>query len=246
MKKIRLSFVLLAFAVCFGPGAPGALAAQPAKAVAGKSAKVSCNSCHADIQTVLPKDHPKTKGEGIAACTSCHKPNFAGEARKSPFSARMHRAHAGGKAGVECTACHAWVPGKSFGLTGAKGSWGAPTGEQMDGLKKAFASWAGSEYTDRLHGKQGIVCAGCHGKKLPNGSETPENSRCLACHGPLEKLAAKSEPAEFKDRNPHKSHLGEINCTVCHFAHEASKVYCLECHKNFDMKIRGAGKQQQL
>ncbi|HOD76591.1 MAG TPA: carboxyl transferase domain-containing protein, partial [Syntrophorhabdaceae bacterium] len=55
--------------------------------------------------------------------------------------------------------------------------------------------------------------------------------------GDPEKLAAKTEPKDFPDRNPHKSHLGTINCTVCHKAHAASKTYCLECHKNFNMKI---------
>jgi hypothetical protein len=28
---------------------------------------------------------------------------------------------------------------------------------------------------------------------------------------------------------------------VCHKAHEASKTYCLECHKNFEMKIPFGG-----
>jgi len=46
----------------------------------------------------------------------------------------------------------------------------------------------------------------------------------------MEEPAKKSEPKEFKDRNPHKSHLGEIACTVC--------------HKQFEMKIPGAAKKQ--
>ncbi|HBL25170.1 MAG TPA: hypothetical protein DDZ40_13815, partial [Deltaproteobacteria bacterium] len=43
---------------------------------------------------------------------------------------------------------------------------------------------------------------------------------------------------DFPDRNPHKSHLGTIDCVVCHKAHQSSKAYCLDCHKNFNMKIR--------
>ena len=39
------------------------------------------------------------------------------------------------------------------------------------------------------------------------------------------------------DRNPHKSHLGDIACTVCHHEHSPSKVYCLDCHARFDMKL---------
>jgi len=69
-----------------------------------------------------------------------------------------------------------------------------------------------------------------------------ENQRCLECHGPMEKLAQKSAPKDFPDRNPHKSHLGEIACTVCHKGHQASTVYCLDCHRNFKMSIPGAAK----
>ena len=70
-----------------------------------------------------------------------------------------------------------------------------------------------------------------------------ENSGCLACHGPMESLALKTEPKDFKDRNPHKSHLGDIACTVCHKGHGESKVYCLSCHPKFQMKIQGAAKK---
>jgi len=93
---------------------------------------------------------------------------------------------------------------------------------------------------DNLHAKGSIGCAGCHGKKLPKADDTVENERCLKCHGPLEELTKKTEPKDFADRNPHKSHLGDIACTVCHKAHAASKVYCLDCHQKFDMKIQGA------
>jgi hypothetical protein len=74
---------------------------------------------------------------------------------------------------------------------------------------------------------------------MPEKGDTVENDRCLACHGPMEKIVAKSTPTDFADRNPHKSHLGEIACTVCHKAHEASVVYCLGCHRLFTMKIQG-------
>jgi len=94
---------------------------------------------------------------------------------------------------------------------------------------------------DNLHAKAFISCANCHGKELPAPDTTVENGKCLECHGPMDQLVKKTEPAEFKDRNPHKSHLGEIACTVCHKAHSESKVYCLGCHQKFEMKIKGAG-----
>ncbi len=95
---------------------------------------------------------------------------------------------------------------------------------------------------DNLHAQRSIGCAGCHGKDLPKADDTVENDRCLTCHGPMEDLVKKTEPKDFKDRNPHKSHLGDMACTVCHKAHTASKVYCLDCHKKFDMTIQGAAK----
>jgi DNA-directed RNA polymerase subunit RPC12/RpoP len=110
-------------------------------------------------------------------------------------------------------------------------------------MKEIFSSWAGSNYMDNLHAKAGIACTQCHGKGLPKPDDTVENGRCLTCHGPMDKLAQKTEPKDFKDRNPHKSHLGEIACTVCHKGHGESKVYCLDCHRNFKMKIQGGAKQ---
>ena len=59
----------------------------------------------------------------------------------------------------------------------------------------------------------------------------------------MEQLVEKTKPAQFADRNPHRSHLGEIACTVCHKAHEASVVYCLDCHRKFEMKIVGGDEE---
>jgi len=211
-------------------------------AEAAKPAAASCQACHADFTSVLPKGHPPAKGTGLAACTSCHAPDLTGIAKKNAFSSRMHTAHVGPKGSLDCTACHTWVPNKRFGLIGQKWSWGAPKKEDMDLMKEIFISWANSGHTDTLHAKAGIVCTQCHGKELPKADDTVENSRCLTCHGPMEKLALKTEPKDFKGRNPHKSHLGDIACTVCHKGHRESKVYCLGCHQNFQMKIQGAAK----
>ena len=131
------------------------------------------------------------------------------------------------------------MPGKSFGLIGTDVSWGAPKDDDMKAMKEILASWAKSGFMDHLHAKAMVDCAGCHGKEAPLLDTTVENSRCLACHGPLEQLARKSAPKDFPKRNPHDSHLGDIACTVCHHAHAVSKAYCLDCHKTFKMKIPG-------
>jgi hypothetical protein len=224
--------VLLAVSLVLA-GYPNAEAAKPVKA--------SCKTCHADFAAVIPKGHPPVKGGDLQSCMTCHKPDMAGAAKKNVFSAKMHLAHLPPKGNVDCLTCHRWSPGKDFGLIGKKESWGKLTKEDMALMKEIFSSWAGSKYTDNLHAKAGIACANCHGKDLPKPDTTVENSRCLTCHGPMDKLALKTEPKDFKDRNPHKSHLGEVACTVCHKAHAESKVYCLGCHQKFKMKIQGAG-----
>lgn len=202
---------------------------------ATKTGQASCAGCHADFASVLPKGHPAVKGNTLAACAPCHEPKLTGKPEKNLYSARMHLGHLPPKGKLDCKACHTWTPGKSFGLIGIKGSWGAPTKEDMKAMREIFESWASSNFMDNLHAKAGIVCAGCHGKNLPKLDDTVENPRCIACH-PMDKLVEKTAPKDFPDRNPHKSHLGDIACTVCHKAHSASKTYCLDCHRNFEMK----------
>ncbi|HVP51427.1 MAG TPA: cytochrome c3 family protein [Terriglobales bacterium] len=198
-----------------------------------------CAGCHADFSSVLPKGHPAVNGTGLASCLPCHSLGQAGEAKKNGFSTRIHLTHAGPQLHLECVACHGYVSGKSFGLIGQSISWGAPKDEDMAIIKEVFASWVNSSYTDHLHAQAMVDCAGCHGKEVPLPDTTVENNRCLTCHGPQDQLAARSRPQDFPKRNPHDSHLGEIACTVCHHAHAESKVYCLDCHRNFTMKIPG-------
>lgn len=244
MKKILIVLIgvlTLLFLHGLIVGENAATAAKAAKPAASAK-QASCKSCHSDFSAVLPKSHPAVKGTELGSCTSCHKPDFSGKAAKNAFSTRMHMAHLGEKAKLDCAACHTWTPGKAFGLKGVKGSWGAVSKEDMKLLKETFESWGKSQNMDNLHAKGNIVCMGCHGKDIPKPDSTVENQRCLECHGPLDKLAKKTEPKDFADRNPHKSHLGDIACTVCHKGHQESKVYCLDCHKNFKMSLQGAKK----
>lgn len=95
-------------------------------------------------------------------------------------------------------------------------------------------------FLDALHERQGVDCIGCHDQESPPEGAEVENERCLECHGPMEDLVATTAPEKFPDRNPHQSHLGEIGCSVCHHGHRTSEVYCLGCHKNFDMTIPGS------
>jgi hypothetical protein len=220
---------------------------EEASAAAGtaKATKTSCLPCHADIMGALPKSHPATKGEDIASCLGCHPPDFSGKAEPRTFSARLHRAHGGEKSKTDCLTCHTWVAKKGFGLFKQKGSWGMPSKEDYALLKKTVNAWAGSSYLDDLHGRKNVTCSGCHGGQLPREDDTVENSRCLSCHGGAEKLAEKTKNSDDPRQNPHKSHLGGVNCTVCHKSHGKSLVYCLGCHTQFKMKIPGGDESPQ-
>lgn len=94
-----------------------------------------------------------------------------------------------------------------------------------------------------LHKKAGLSCADCHGDSLRvDDNETVQNESCIGCHGSSEDIAARSQ----EEINPHRSHLGEISCTVCHHGHTPSYAYCLNCH-GFELSIpAGAAVASQL
>jgi fumarate reductase flavoprotein subunit len=79
-------------------------------------------------------------------------------------------------------------------------------------------------------------CASCHGtnevvpNKIPD-DEYAINKQCTTCHGDFAKLAKAD-----KKIDPHGSHLGQINCTVCHAGHQKPKLICNDCH-SFDNKM---------
>jgi hypothetical protein len=236
MLRVLTSLSLVLGLCLLSPAAAGQ--ARPVKTAPVTDA---CGSCHADFTSVLPKGHAKVTQVGLAACVSCHHVGQSGAASKNAYSTRLHVAHvARQKQG--CTDCHTYATKKSFGLIGLGHTWGAPGDEDLALMKGALCSWAGSKFMDHLHAKGGVDCAGCHGKTAPVSDSTVENDRCLACHGPVEKLATRSANAEFPKRNPHDSHLGnEIACTVCHHAHAASVVYCADCHRLWKLTIPGSG-----
>lgn len=228
---LMASSLVLAASTGKEPGAPS------------KDKQPSCKTCHADSQALLPQNHPPIGEMAKQACSTCHTPDTTGKAAPNPYSARIHRIHSGGKAKLDCTSCHALKPGKSFGLPGQKESLGKPTKEDMELLRQTFASWSSSDHLDALHAKRGVTCSSCHGAGLPVADDAVESERCLKCHGSREQLAVKTAPKIYPDRNPHKSHLGEIDCSVCHKAHSTSTTYCMNCHRKFDMTIPGGEKR---
>ncbi len=196
----------------------------------------SCSSCHDDFTHVLSKEHPSVKGNLLSSCTDCHAPEEGGMAKTNKFDATIHLSHLKSPIEADCLDCHTFDPGKQFSLTETTESFGSPSEDDMALLREIFTSVVESNFLDARHYSGNITCTSCHDKDIL-GENTVENRRCLDCHGPLAELVAKTTPLEFSDRNPHNSHLGEINCTVCHAGHAESKIYCLECHPKFEMKL---------
>lgn len=79
-----------------------------------------------------------------------------------------------------------------------------------------------------FHQLQGVTCQKCHGNtKTPAALSTEQ---CLACHGSMEKVAART--AKVKPNNPHASPHGKtyIACDLCHHQHAKSENFCAQCH----------------
>ena len=103
------------------------------------------------------------------------------------------------------------------------------------GVSAATADKGKDADLGKLHASMGIKCAQCHGTvKKP---EAVPMGTCVSCHGPTEKLAAKT--ANSKPLNPHKNrHYGtEADCNLCHHQHKKSVNFCLPCHQRFNFVV---------
>ena len=240
MKRSGLLWAIVVLVACSLP-----TSGWTAEAVKTKQDQKGCNACHKDFQPLLPRDHSPMNNVSSVPCLNCHPPKLDGKAVPNKFSALLHRRHLKINAQRRCIVCHNSEENKTFGIPSYDSSIGAPTATTMELLEKIFTSWAESAYLDERHGRRGVTCSSCHGKELPAEDISVENERCLSCHGSYEKLASQTVVKQFPDRNPHKNHFiqNDTACTICHNAHGASKVYCLDCHKNFKMKIPGASNE---
>lgn len=88
---------------------------------------------------------------------------------------------------------------------------------------------AGTTTAER-HMNRGAQCASCHisaDKTMPVRKEA-----CLKCHQSYSAVAALTKN---DTPNPHFSHYGDRDCSVCHKGHQTSVLICNQCHK-FDLK----------
>jgi len=95
-----------------------------------------------------------------------------------------------------------------------------------------FISNAYAKVVRGAHGENELKCVECHGTENP--IKAPDQDKCLECHGSYEEVSMLTKNLE--EANPHDSHIGKINCTLCHKVHKASVLYCNESCHNFEMQ----------
>jgi len=88
----------------------------------------------------------------------------------------------------------------------------------------SFAGAAPPFLADK-HTVAGIACGGCHKENPPK--ERVATVVCTKCHGDQAKLAERTQKVI---PNPHDSHLGNVECGLCHHSHKQSEDYCSTCH----------------
>lgn len=95
-----------------------------------------------------------------------------------------------------------------------------------------------------LHGRSNVTCQACHGNTMPAPGDTVSNDRCLVCHSNYQELTKnRCSSGDAACPDPHNSHLGDIDCALCHHGHSASTVYCLQCHKTFALSLPEASEK---
>ena len=104
--------------------------------------------------------------------------------------------------------------------------------EQVKTVSEIMGLVENSEFIDKSHLDAGLECKSCHGP-LPEKGQTPEppsTEKCLSCHeGSYNELAKLTEEG-WEERNPHKSHQGELACSDCHKVHDSFEFICNTCH----------------
>jgi hypothetical protein len=207
--------------------------------VANAKSSGSCRPCHADFKGKLGENHPVVKGDSIGSCLPCHgKADTKKQADgKNSFSTRIHTPHVTAQSGVECKLCHEIKPGKRFLVRGNKKNIGKPAVEDVELCTRIMATIGNVKLMASGHNAKQVSCSGCHGAVFPVKGDSVENAKCMACHGSADDLAEATKPKEPHAPNPHRSHLGTIACTTCHYGHQQSVLYCKDCHPKFTNRI---------
>lgn len=166
--------------------------------------------------------------EATGRCIKCHS---AGEVDVGD-AFTMHTIHFAALAEeAQCAMCHPTEPQGTPKVS--KESNGRPiyvTAETAAKVSPYYLSWATSDFLDNQHNQNQVDCAGCHDDALR--PKNPPMEQCFKCHGSYAEVA--KLPYSTMN-NPHDSHMGEIECTLCHKGHADFEFYCNECHQFDDI-----------
>lgn len=126
-------------------------------------------------------------------------------------------------------------------------------------IEPYYQSWKEGPLLAAKHSAENVNCTDCHqatvAEKMHEGfayvtgqyadplkERIATREDCLKCHQDdwQQTVAA----TQYDHGNPHDSHLGETDCSLCHKMHRTSEVYCAQCHE-FDWfkKLGSAWKQ---
>ncbi len=94
---------------------------------------------------------------------------------------------------------------------------------KADGGKKP-GSLRGVITLSHAHQLNGVGCNDCHGVKKP--VESPDSQKCIECHSDYKKSAR----TDMTLANMHDSHMGDLDCMLCHHVHKKSENFCSTCH----------------
>jgi len=116
-------------------------------------------------------------------------------------------------------------------------------------MEPYLESWNGSDLLANAHALENVTCLDCHEPTLqqqmdelvvymqgdftvPLEERQFETQFCFDCHEPNEHTSYEEviQLTEALELNPHDSHLGEMDCDICHKTHRPSEDYCAQCH----------------
>ena len=128
-----------------------------------------------------------------------------------------------GVAPGDCGVCHGSEKVLPAGHVDTKGM----AGSTCKGCHKgAKASLRGKMPLSHSHQLNGVTCADCHGITEP--AKPPEQKKCVSCHADYKKIIIQTDKTLPP---PHDSHMGDLDCGLCHHQHSKSENFCSQCHE---------------
>ncbi len=106
----------------------------------------------------------------------------------------------------------------------------------------SLASVAHKDVLFKTHNHNEVSCQDCH--SAPD-QVVAQNSACLNCHGSIDEMAKLTDKPDASggqymgNVNPHRHHLGPMECFSCHSIHKRTDDTnpCIDCHSLFTLDL---------